>query len=192
MPDAGPAYPVVVRGLRRGWWFQYAPDFGRTLSPTYLGAMPDPEATCNGVLFRLPETGLEALEWREQGYVRTPLDVSQVEPSASSPDLADAEIWYWASASQDLPSVKHPIIQSYVDTCIGGCLEVEEAFPAAKAAGFARQFVETTDDWQEPWINDRLLPWRPSVHEPRAWDIDDLIADVLGDDLFGRIRVPGA
>jgi hypothetical protein len=40
-------------------------------------------------------------------------------------------------------------------------------------------------------MNDRTHPWRPSLVEPRAWEIDALIHDVLGPDLFTQIKVPG-
>jgi hypothetical protein len=191
VPGAGSAYPAKVRGLRRGWWFQYAPEFGRTLSPTYLGAMPDTDAVCNGVVFELPATGLEALAWREQGYVPTMLDPADIEVIAGNVSLDHADVWYYATHDMRTPTERHPIVQTYVDICVGGCLEIEEDFPAARAASFARQFLETTVDWEGPWINDRLLPWRPSIHEPRAWDIDELVAEVLGDGLFDQIRVPG-
>jgi hypothetical protein len=101
------------------------------------------------------------------------------------------EIVYFASERRDLPSVKHPIIQKYVDICVGGCIEVEEAFPEARAAGFSRQFLQTTVDWQGPWMNDRLSPWRPSLGEPRAWEIDALLHDALGPERFAQIKVPG-
>lgn len=193
VPAAGTAYPVLVRGLRRGWWLQYGPELGPTLSPTYLGAEADPDATCNGVVFSLsahPDK-LEALSWREQGYVLTALKPADVEIIDGDIALDDAEIWYYASPERSLPSRAHPIVQSYVDECVIGCLEIEDAFPLARQMSFARQFLESTDAWQAPWVNDRLQPWRPSKHTPRAWDVDELLHDVLGPDLFAQIKVPG-
>lgn len=191
VPAAGTAYPVLVRGLRRGWWFQYEPEKGPTLSPTYLGAQADPDATCNGVVFALPRTGLEKLEWREQDYVRKTLDPRNIEVLAGDVSLAGAEVAYYSSPARHTATATHPIVQSYVDVCVGGCLEIEEAFPEARAIGFARQFVLGTDDWHGPWMNDRINPWRPSVAEPRAWDIDALLFDALGADRFREIKVPG-
>ena len=76
-----------------------------------------------------------------------------------------------------------------VDSC--GCLEIEDGFPLAKQMSFARQFIQSTDAWQTPWVNDRISPWRASRHTPQAWDIDDLLHEGVGADLFGQIRVPG-
>jgi len=190
---AGDAYPVIVSGVRRGWYFQYKPEFGPTLSPTYLGAVAGANAACNGIIFELPAHPheLEALSWREQGYVLAKLDPADVQLVDGDVSLSDADIWFYACIERSLPNVTHPIVQSYVDDCVVGCLEIEDAFPLAKQTSFARQFVESTDGWQAPWLNDRPLPWRPSRHTPRAWDVDELLYDVLGPDLFARIKVPG-
>jgi hypothetical protein len=190
VPSGAEALPAIAHGIRRSWCFQYEPENGPTLSPTYLGAYVDAESTCNGVILRVPPTELDGLAWRELGYLPLRLDCSAIEIIDGSATPDDAEIWFYATQMPRAPSELHPIVQSYVDICIGGCLEIEEEFPAARAASFARTFIETTHSWQAPWVNDRLLPWRPSVHEPRAWDIDDLLHAVLGADVFGQIRVP--
>jgi cation transport regulator ChaC len=191
VPSAERAYPAIVRGLRRGWWFQYDPALGPTRTPTYLGAVADATATCNGVVFEVPPTELERLIWREEGYVATRLDPAAIQVLEGDLDLRGKVVWYYDSGRNHLPSQLHPIIQTYVDTCIGGCLEIEELSPAARAAGFARQFIETTHDWRPPWFNDRPMPWRSTVHQPRAWEIDTLLHDTLGAELFGEIRIPG-
>jgi hypothetical protein len=148
-------------------------------------------AECNGVLFSLPPDDLEKLNWREQEYVPLQLDPGTIDGYEGALTLDDAEVWCYAAAEIALPNRLHPIVQSYVDTCVGGCLEIEEAYPGARAAGFARRFLETTSGWQEPWVNDRIFPWRPSAHEPRAWAVDQLILDVLGRETFDLMRVPG-
>jgi hypothetical protein len=185
--------PVIVRGIQRGWYSQYGPELGPTLSPTYLGARANATSACNGVMFGLPAhpSELEALSWREQGYELTPLKPADVEVIEGDLELSDAAIWYYASAERALPNRLHPIVQSYVDECVIGCLEIEDAFPRAKQLFFARRFLESTDAWQAPWVNDRLQPWRASKHTPRAWDVDELLRDVLGPDLFAQIKVPG-
>jgi hypothetical protein len=48
-PSAEFASPVVVKGVARGWFDQTdVPSW----SPTYLGAIADEGAECNGVIFR--------------------------------------------------------------------------------------------------------------------------------------------
>ncbi|MFE2738351.1 hypothetical protein, partial [Streptomyces sp. NPDC059349] len=83
------------------------------------------------------------------------------------------------------------VIDSYVDVCVSGCLEVEEEFPASRAAKFAQEFFTGTTDWKTPWINDRIYPWRPFVHVPQANRIDTLIRDQLGEEMFRSISLPG-
>jgi hypothetical protein len=46
-----------------------------------------------------------------------------------------------------------------------------------------------TSNWGPPWINDRIFPWRPFVHVPRAWAIDELIRKVLGQEIFAQITL---
>jgi cation transport regulator ChaC len=193
VPAATDAYPVIVRGVRRGWYFQYPPEMGPTLSPTYLGAEAEDGSVCNGVVFGLPAhpSELEALSWREQEYALTRLDTTKVQVVEGDLSLNDAAVWFYASTARCLPNETHPIVQSYVDECLVGCLEIEDSFPLAKEMGFARQFIETTDAWQAPWVNDRISPWRPSRNVPRAWDVDALLHEVLGADVYAQIRVPG-
>ena len=59
----------------------------------------------------------------------------------------------------------------------------------AKQAHFAEHFICTCTDWKTPWINDRIYPWRPFIHVPRASQIDAFLRKVLGDDLFNQITV---
>lgn len=193
VPATEDAYPVVVRGIRRGWYFQYPPELGPTLSPTYVGAEDESGSDCNGVIFALPAhpSELAALSWREQSYELTKIDPTRIRIVEGDVSLSDAEVWFYACTERRLPNEIHPIVQSYVDECVVGCLEIEDEFPAAKQMSFARQFVESTDGWQAPWVNDRVSPWRSSRNVPRAWEIDELLHDVLGAELFAQIKVPG-
>ena len=101
----------------------------------------------------------------------------------------DGDIWYFANSRKRFPSAEHPIVQSYVDVCLDGCLEIEAMYPRAKQINFAERFVRTTSNWGAPWINDRIYPWRPFAYVPRAWAIDDLIRKVLGQEMFAQISL---
>lgn len=190
VPSAAEAAPVVVAGIARGW-FDSTPS--ASWSPTYLGAVEDPGAVTNGVLYAVSEEELEASNAREVGYKLTRIDPSRVtmlEDSAAPPDSA---IWYYATTSKTPPTRVHPIVQSYVDVCIDGCLQLEEKYPHAKASGFAEAFIESTSGWKGfPWVNDRIYPWRPFIHTPRAEKIDALLQKKLGMDTFNSISLPGS
>jgi hypothetical protein len=106
-----------------------------------------------------------------------------------SPAPPNATIWCFANARRRFPSNEHPIVQSYVDICLDGCLEIEAMYPLAKRANFAERFIRTTSHWGPPWINDRIYPWRPFVHVPRAFVIDALIKKTLGKEVFAQIKL---
>jgi hypothetical protein len=70
----------------------------------------------------------------------------------------------------NLATPQFPIVQSYVDICIHGCLEVEGRYPCA--AGFTEEFIATTDEWNRYWVNDRVYPRRPFIFQPASDQID--------------------
>lgn len=47
------------------------------------------------------------------------------------------------------PSREYPIAQSYVDTFLSGCFELEEKF---KIKDFAKECVLSTEGWDAPWV----------------------------------------
>jgi hypothetical protein len=59
--------------------------------------------------------------------------------------VPDVDIWFFANTGKRFTSVDHPIVQSYVDVCLNGCLEIEAMYPPAKKASFAEHFIRTTD-----------------------------------------------
>jgi hypothetical protein len=185
-PSAELASPVVVNGIARGWFDQTdVPSW----SPTYVGGVAKTGANCNGVIF--PVTPAEFADYvqRETGYEPTKIDRSQITMLDGSSTPPYGDIWYFANTQQRFPSDEHPIVQSYVDVCLNGCLENEEMYPLAKEANFAERFIKTTSNWGTPWINDRIYPWRPFVYVPRAFAIDALIQKVLGQAVFAQITL---
>ena len=180
------AYPVIVRGVSRGWFDQTG---GPSWNPTYLGAVLEKDSVCNGVIFPVAPAEFAAYGEREVGYQLTKIDPSQITMLDGSQTVPEADIWFYGNTEKRFPSSEHPIVQSYVDVCLDGCLEIEGMYPLARQANFAEQFVKITSNWQPPWINDRIYPWRPSVCVPRASQIDALIQKVLGKDLFAKITL---
>ncbi|MET7365661.1 hypothetical protein ABZS61_07495 [Streptomyces sp. NPDC005566] len=178
---------MVVRGVSRGWY-----DRVDTVSwgPTYLGAVPEKGARCNGVLFSVTQRGLEDFARRESGYRLTRIPAGDISLLGGTKDPPAGSVWYFDNVAKRRPNERFPIVQSYVDVCLDGCLENEESYPDAREVQFAKEFIETTADWGTPWFNDRIYPWRPFVHVPRANAIDTLIRDGLGKDLFDRITLP--
>jgi cation transport regulator ChaC len=180
------ASPVIVHGVSRGWFDQTG---GPSWNPTYLGAVLEKDSVCNGVIFPVTSAEFAAYGEREVAYQLTKIDPSQITMLDGSQTVLEADIWFYGNTEKRFPSSEHPIVQSYVDVCLDGCLEIEAMYPLARQANFAEQFVKTTSNWQPPWINDRIYPWRPSVCVPRASQIDALIQKVLGRDMFVKITL---
>jgi hypothetical protein len=186
VPSAFAAAPATVKGITRGWYYQAD---SASLNPTYLGAFDEPGATTNGVIYPVTDSEFEATKLREADYVPTKIDQSAITLLDGSPAPPRGEIWYFASKTKKTATALHPIVQSYVDICVDGCLEIEAMYPLAEKASFAEQFIRTCTDWKTPWMNDRIYPWRPFIYVPRASKIDALLRKVLGDDLFNKITV---
>lgn len=170
--------PAVIHGFERGWWNRGIP-IG--YSTTVCGIRKNENAHCNGVIFSVTDEELARFDQREGSYNRTEISASQlvwVTGEEAEHLLKPSTIWTYLPKVErnHLPDEQYPIIQSYVDMCINGCLELEDAFPEAKEKAFARLFIQTTQDWNEHWVNDRIQPRRPHVFVPRARQIDALLA----------------
>ena len=173
-PSARYAWPVKVKGVRRGWWAR-----GDTsgLTTTYLGALDDADACCNGVIYPVTAQEIAATDQRESaGYKRCKIDPGQIVMLDGRSQPPEGEFWAYINLippdqlDDNLPSPQFPMVQSYVDICINGCLEVEGKYPTA--AGFTQDFIDLTDAWSRYWVNDRLYPRRPFIFQPSASKID--------------------
>lgn len=190
-PNALIALPVRVSNYKRGW-------FARTgvagLTTTFLGCVKDEKSHTNGVIYEVTQKELEATDEREQGYVRTAIDHEDVTDYSDQIDR-DSKIWIYADVFKNkdelkskLPTKDFPIVQSYVDICVNGCIEIESIFPLAKKDNFARDFIKSTQYWNEYWVNDRIYPRRPFIYRKNAYQIDELLKENLEDkNLFGKI-----
>lgn len=175
-PDAVYAFPARVKGLRRGWW-----DRGGTsgLTTTFLGAVADASAKCNGVVYKVSAGDLEDTDRRESTYIRTEIQASDITMLDGCAEVPAGKIYAYlnnldaAGIARSLPNAQFPIVQSYVDVCLQGCLEVEARYRAA--AGFTDEFLTTTDGWNAFWVNDRLFPRRAFGVLPAASQIDDAL-----------------
>ncbi len=190
-PKAKVAFPVQVNGLKRGW-------FARTgvsgLTTTFLGCIPSPENHTNGVIYKATEEDLKKTDEREKGYKRVKIEFKDIEDFSSQIEK-DANVWVYVNKFADnkippseLPSKDFPIVQSYVDICVNGCIEIEELYPKAKQRNYAINFITSTHYWSKFWVNDRIYPRRPFIYRENAYQIDSLLKENLIDkSLFGSI-----
>jgi len=184
-PQAGPAHPVEVTGYRRGW---LARGDSIGLSTTYLGVLPDPQGSLNAVIYSVETGELAATDRREAAYCRKSVPLASIKTLEKGPfELGEGQAWIYVNRPESIatPSAKYPIVQSYVDVFVSGCLEQEQRF---ELKGFARECLATTRNWSEHWVNDRVYPRRPIVFQPRARQIDSLLSEQLPE-YFSRIRI---
>lgn len=187
------AYPVKVWGHERGWW-------ARTgvagFSTTFLGCVPSTHTAryVNGVVYEVTEQDLLLTDAREMGYRRALVPPDQIEDYVGALEK-DAQTWVYLNdfpegkvPEAQLPNKRFPIVQSYIDVCLNGCLAIEAEFPVAAQKRFAIDFIQSTLGWNGCWVNDRIYPRRPFVHVPNAFRIDQLLKDHLADPtLFDQI-----
>ncbi|WP_070962502.1 gamma-glutamylcyclotransferase family protein [Vibrio sonorensis] len=158
------AVTAVAEGFMRYWG---KVDDSYILAPLVVNRG---EGSVNGVLLKVDQAGLLEFDRRERGYQRVLIKPEQLTTSQTIAE--EDEVWVYIKQDPEPPCSLSPIMQSYVDTVLAGCLEISEAF--------AREFVEHTLGWHFPWEDDRDSPKYGNlagVTEAHHNQIDSLIAE---------------
>lgn len=162
---------VRLQGWYRSWCAAYPDE-----NATYAGAQRDSDAELEAVL--LPTHIGEELQLRERNYQFIELDASQLLADDGNPlSLAGNDrVLICATTEPLMPSTQLPLPQSYVDTCMLGCLE-------NGGLESMRRFVDQTQGWEGAWIDDRRLsaPIYPRYALPNNEQrslIDDVLAEL--------------
>jgi hypothetical protein len=159
----GAAIPVRLAGFRRGWYVTARRD-----GFTAVGIVPDPCVRCNGVLVEIAPEELPRFDARERGYDRVAVPWSTLS-LLSGAQVPSGTVWTYVIPRPEMPGARYPIIQSYVDVILTGCLRI--------GPDFATEFITTTAGWEHAWLDDRRAPrYRRAMSEvPQAQDIDILL-----------------
>jgi hypothetical protein len=170
---------VRVKNIKRGWYFNIgSPDYKITKLWITLGAYKSKKSTCNGTLFPVTPEQLTIIDLRESGYIRTKLDINDITIIKGNEIPKDSIIYYYAIDKKIInnPTKNYPILQSYVDLCMSGCISTDKLLEN-KNYEFTNEFVNTTKKWNKYkyWINDRIYPRRPFVYIPYAGIIDKIL-----------------
>lgn len=123
-----------------------------------MGVQWAEEGSCVGVLYPVTEIELSSFDAREIGYGREAIAIENVElveyleldEHYDSPDhkfflkavaerRSDVQIWVYVPLMPSPPDDDHPIVQTYVDIILQGCLDIHK--------DFAREFIEDTKGW---------------------------------------------
>ncbi|MGA1268316.1 MAG: gamma-glutamylcyclotransferase family protein [Gemmobacter sp.] len=135
-------------GCRRahleGWERVWVHTPARSLA--YLSVRPAPGVRIAGLAAEVPDADWPALDRREAGY-----DRHKVRVALGAGGEAVAEVYAVPPAACLPPTERHPILQSYLDTVLGG-------FSAEYGPGAVAEFVATTRGWEAPILNDRARP----------------------------------
>jgi len=175
LPQVNEIRPIWLHNYSRSW--NANENITVTLATTYLGIDIKTGSKMNAIIFEIKNNLLSKLDKREFLYKRVKVDFKNIEDISSSLNLnSEDEIWIYITKEPNKATKKSPIIQSYVDTCISGAFEIEENF---KIIDFAKNFVVTTNDWSNNWVNDRIFPRAPHIYQPDAYRIDSLLHDLI-------------
>ncbi|WP_104401510.1 gamma-glutamylcyclotransferase family protein [Vibrio penaeicida] len=140
--QTGNAYPAIVCGFNRHWSKM---DGSYQISPLVVTRG---EGRLNGVLIEIDHAELVEFDKREAGYHRVKVPVSEF-VSEHALD-SNGEIWMYVKDDTTPPCSHTPIMQSYVDTVLAGCLSI--------STQFAEHFIQSTLGWHHPLENDRHQP----------------------------------
>jgi ChaC-like protein len=179
-PDAVGAWPARVTGYSRGWYHQIAHYVGSTC--TFLGAVEDKGKFMNGVIYRVAD--IESTKKREVGYTAIALkshEIEMLDGAGAFEEGKGANVYIFVSNPDSIsktkaPTAECPMVQSYVDICINGCLEIDAIYRATKGS-FTQEFISSTTGWNANWVNDRIYPRRSLFTLPFASDIDKALKE---------------
>ncbi|KAL3906737.1 MAG: hypothetical protein SGILL_009153, partial [Bacillariaceae sp.] len=174
-------------GYERLWNFRSSTGF------TALGVSKTKSSQAteiNGVLFRVSHEMMPGFDQREVGYEKVRIPLQHVRADANAPEWfhhlgPDDRLWlYVPLASYCKQADEHnPLLQSYVDTVLQGCLE----WGGEK---MAEEFIQTTGGWSSFFLNDTPSSRRPWLFRKDYSTIDRLLQKYATKTHFGDRKHP--
>ena len=147
--ETGKVWPVKLYGFERHWSVM-TDEFGMSS----VAVIQASDKACNGVLAEVPYEQFPLFDERERGYHRAQIAPEQL-TAYQSDDLPAGTYWIYHTNDVIEPTQECPIVLSYLDVILSGCLEHGEAF--------TQDFLELTKGWASPLLNDRKAPRYPRV-----------------------------
>lgn len=158
--------PARLSGWRRVWRHT-------ALRPVaFLSVERHAESVIEGVVAGVPDGDWAALDAREAAYARRDITDAVAHDGPAAPTAV-----YEVEAGT-APTALHPILLSYLDVVIQG---YDQMFGPM---GVAR-FVQTTQGWEAPILDDRAAPQYPRAQ--RLTDDQTRMVDALLADLGARV-----
>lgn len=183
-PNNNIAYPIRVNGYQRGWFTKGS---GIGFSTTFLGVVQRKESELNAAIYTIDVTEISTMDKREFSYCRLAVGSENYSLLKQNIPLPPGQTWIYVNKPDTIATANrlYPIVQSYVDIFLSGCLELEQRF---ELKDFAKQCLTTTSNWSTQWVNDRIYPRRPFIYQPKAGQIDRLLNEHLPQ-YFQQIRI---
>ena len=165
--------PVTVSGFERAWVTRSLHE-----KQTYVGAVANAHSKLNAQL--IPTQINPALQEREKDYRFVEVNPEALnfhlhQHNGSAPlESVLSQFTFWICETLECTQANHdyPVHQTYIDTCLSGCLEhggIKEA----------ERFIVHTSLWEHPRVNDRLNPKYPraaAVSTEHLEQIDRLLS----------------
>lgn len=184
LPEVNHIVPIYLHDYKRSW--NAIENVTTTFSTTFLGVGKSINSKINAIIFEIDKEMLPAIDKREFLYTRESVDHNNIKFISTTLQInTEDKIWIYITDNPSKPSKENPIIQSYVDICISGCFEIEKDFAIED---FAKEFIMTTQNWSQYWVNDRLFPRAPHIHRPDAYLIDALLSRNINE-YFSKIEI---
>lgn len=162
--------PARLNGWQRSWCARYEDE-----GATYAGAIESSSAQITGLL--IPTEITDEIRHRERKYefVEVPRDQLTINADSNPELLVDNRLWICRVVEKCQPESTTPLPQTYIDTCLKGCLEIGNQM-------LAQEFIDETIGWDGIWINDREYPVYPRAAQVSKTDIEviDRLLDTSG------------
>ena len=145
----GKPIPVILKkkaGYKRNWVTLENSKHGKY---SFLGISKSKKNAdnINGIIFPINNKDIKNFDKRENpDYYRRKIDLKYFKDYFNMPLPENINIYTYVIKKRFVNNNKCPILQSYLDVVIQGCLEYDNKF--------AKMFLETTDNWK-PIYNDR-------------------------------------
>ena len=185
-------------GYERQWNFRSSTGF-TALGVSKVSSGNDATLDVNGVLFRVTQSMIPVFDRREVGYekVRIPLKYLEFVVSGNNKNIdSSSSLWYkelgpddrlWIyvplASHKKMADENHPLLQSYVDTVLQGCLEWG-------GEAMAEKFIQTTGGWSTYFLNDTPSSRRPWLYRKDYSTIDRLLQKYASKTYFGDRKHP--